>query len=77
MKRIFALFFLVAAALTARANDGVYLGSGNQLIPLQETDITITREVLTLRLLDNGYASVDVLYELDNRGPEKSVLMGF
>ena len=77
MKRITRCILLLLLGLVVRANDAVYLGSGNQLIPLQETQIAVAREVLTIRLLDNGRARVDVVYELDNRGEAKTVLMGF
>ena len=63
--------------MRATANDGVFFVSGNQLVPLAEADIAITREVLTISLTDNGTASVDVWDELENRGKAKTVLMGF
>lgn len=64
-------------ALTAQANDGVYYLNGNQLVPLTETDISIAKEVLTISIGDDGYASVDVQYELMNNGKAKTVQMGF
>lgn len=64
-------------ALTARANDGVLYVNGNHLVPVQETDIALTKEVLTISLCDDGYAQVDVQYVLTNRGQEKTVTMGF
>lgn len=63
--------------ISASANDGVYYTSGNQLIPLEETDIAVQSEVLTISLKDDGTSSVDVYYELYNRGESKTVLMGF
>jgi len=71
--------FLIAAlaALTAWGNDGVFCVNGNHLVPVEETDIALTREVLTISLGDDGYASVDVQYELTNNGREKIVTMGF
>ena len=65
------------AVQTAQANDGVYFVSGNHLVPLQETNISIQKEVLTISLCDDGYASVDVQYEMLNNGPEKTITMGF
>jgi len=61
----------------ASANDGVYYTNGNQLVPIHETDITVTKEVLTISLCDDGCALVDVRYELTNHGPAKTVEMGF
>lgn len=73
------MLILVAAmaALAAWSNDGVFFVNGNHLVPVQETDIALTREVLTISLGDDGYASVDVQYELNNSGREKIVTMGF
>lgn len=70
-------FFVALAAVTAWSNDGVFCVNGNHLVPVQETDIALTREVLTISLGDDGYASVDVQYELNNSGREKIVTMGF
>ena len=68
---------LTVSGLGASANDGVYYVNGNHLVPVQETDIALTREVLTIGLGDDGFASVDVQYELFNRGTAKTVVMGF
>ena len=77
MKREIALSFLLLT-LTASANDGVYYTSGNQLVPLQETTIRVDKEVLTISLTDEGYASVDVYYEFFNpENKDKVLLMGF
>lgn len=77
MKKLFCLLAL-ALALVSYANDGVYYTSGNQLVPLKETDISVKKEVLTISLQDNGTAKVDVYYEFFNPGnSEKSLLMGF
>ena len=52
--RMLALMLLLLAAASAVANDGTYYTSGNQLVPLQETDIRVRKEVLTIALMDNG-----------------------
>ena len=75
-KTLFSLLTLLAATV-AWANDGVFFVNGNQLVPIQETDIALTREVLTISLCDDGYARVDVQYELTNNSKEKTVTMGF
>lgn len=72
---ILSLFFI--ACLSASANDGVYYMSGNQLVPMEETDISVVKEILTIHLGDDGMADVDVYYEFRNDGPEKHILMGF
>ena len=74
MMTVMVVWLLV---LAARANDGVYYVNGNQLVPLVETDIAITKEVLTISLCDDGFARVDVQYVLMNRGKAKTVEMGF
>ncbi|MBQ4223279.1 MAG: hypothetical protein II674_05545 [Prevotella sp.] len=65
---------LAFAAVTMQANDGVYYVNGNQLVPVRETDIAVVKEVLTISLCDDGYASVDVQYEFMNRGKAKTHL---
>lgn len=76
MKRIL-LALISLFALTVSANDGVYYTAGNQIVPMQETDIRVTKEILTINIGDDGMADVDVYYELYNDGPQKTILMGF
>ncbi len=64
-------------ALPVTANDGTYYTRGSQLVPLQETDISVRKEVLTISLMDNGYARVDVQYEFWNPGAARRIIMGF
>ena len=75
------LSILIPAALgfcSVMANDGVYFTSGNQLVPIQETDISIRKEVLTIGLQDDNFASITVDYEFFNPGSTpKQLLMGF
>ena len=77
MKNLVLTLAAAFAALTAWGNDGVFCVNGNHLVPVEETDIALSREVLTISLGDDGYASVDVQYELTNNGREKIVTMGF
>lgn len=72
-----ALVLLSWACATLWANDGTYYTSGNQLLPLVETDIRVQREVLTLTWGEDLVAEVDVQYEFFNPGARKTVLMGF
>lgn len=65
------------ATLSASANDSEYFASGNQLVPMEETDISVAKEILTIHLGDDGMADVDVYYEFRNDGPEKHIIMGF
>ena len=64
-------------AMLASANDGSFYVSGNQLVPIHETDVAVTKEVLTISICDDGFAEVDVLYEFTNSGSAKVVDMGF
>ena len=77
MKRIVMSVLVLLMAVWALANDGVYYVNGNHLVPVQESDIAVTKEVLTIDIGDDGYAHVDVYYELTNRGKAKTVDMGF
>ena len=59
-----------------RANDGVYYTSGNQLIPISETEISVTKEILDITR-QNKQIQVHVYYEFFNPGNEKTLLVGF
>lgn len=77
-KLLFIVAILISLSGRAKANDATYYASGNQLVPLQETDISVHKEVLTISLQDNGYALVDVYYEFWNPGKQtRQLLMGF
>jgi len=79
MKKKCTVIMLSALAVSSiSANDGVYFTSGNQLIPLLETNISIQKEVLTISLQDDQYALVDVYYEFYNpSSSDTTLLMGF
>ena len=77
MKKLFFSFVIMVVSFVARGNDGVFFVNGNHLVPVMESDIALTKEVLTICLQDDGYAKVDVQYTLTNRGEEKVVIMGF
>jgi hypothetical protein len=69
------LFFLLGISLSA--NDGTFYTNGNQLIPLIETDISIRKEILTLKKIRNQYIEVTVYYEFFNPKDEKKLTVGF
>jgi len=75
MKRILALQLLLIATFGAVANDGVFCASGNQLIPVTETDIKVIKEILSLEM--DGGIKVTVYYEFFNPAGEKDLLVGF
>ena len=72
------LLFLCAIVLStiSFANDGVYYTSGNQLIPITETEIAVKKEILDITRKD-GVMQVHVYYEFYNPGEEKTLLVGF
>ncbi|MCR4829284.1 MAG: YARHG domain-containing protein [Bacteroidales bacterium] len=76
MNKILTIIALCALSLVSWANDGVFYAQGNQLIPIVETDIRVTKEVLTLKRV-GGTIEVSVYYEFFNPKGEKDLLVGF
>lgn len=78
MKQILSfVILLLFPSLMVQANDAVYYASGSFLFPTRETDISVSKEILTITLQKGDYASVDVYYEFANPGAAKTVLMAF
>ncbi|PIE46271.1 MAG: hypothetical protein CSA44_00545 [Gammaproteobacteria bacterium] len=88
MKIIGNVLLLLACCFAAvvSANDAVYYMHGNQLIPLQQNDISVRKEILTITEQKNKQSSggiydreflVDVDYIFYNPTQETTVLMGF
>lgn len=76
----FSIIFIVLAFLagnTLKSNDGAFFISGNQLIPIVETDISVAKEVLTIKRISEDWVEITVLYEFFNPGKAKNVLVGF
>jgi len=59
------------------ANDGSFYASGNNLIPLQETNISLQKELLCFTVRDFKFVQVDVNFEFFNPGAEKKLTVGF
>jgi hypothetical protein len=77
LSKILRLLFVVTISPSwAFSNDGTYTGSGNHLVPVKETDISLQKEILTIRKRINT-AGVSVYYELFNPGEERDVQVGF
>lgn len=76
MKRILFVLFCCISTLFAFANDGVFYAEGNHLIPINETDISVRKEVLTLNRVGN-HIEVTVYYEFFNPVGTKELLVGF
>jgi hypothetical protein len=77
MKRFIYYILLLVVNYTAYANDGAYYTSGNHLIPINETDISIKKEILTIKRIKNGQLEVTVYYEFFNPKEEKKITVGF
>lgn len=71
------LFVLVAMPAAVSANDGVFYASGNQLIPWRNHTIRVHKEILTISLLNDQEAKVDVYYEFLNPEEATSLTVGF
>jgi hypothetical protein len=59
------------------ANDGAFRVNGNQLIPMYETDISVKKEILSIKAIGSGQASVEVYYEFFNPKETKELEVGF
>ena len=70
-------FLATCFATPTSANDSSYYASGNQIIPLQETDISVKKEILTIKRIEGNKVRVTVDYTFHNPKEEKSLLMGF
>lgn len=73
--RILALLVFISSLFYA--NDGAFYARGNQLIPINETQISVKKEILTLKKVNNKYIEVTVYYEFYNPGKEKTITVGF
>lgn len=78
MRKLVLFFFLfIICRLASFANDGSFYASGNQLIPVFETDVSIKKEILTLKKIRNQFIEVTVYYEFYNPKEEKEITVGF
>lgn len=77
MKPIVTIFLIVIFNACCFANDGAFYAKGNQLIPIVETDITVKKEILTLKKIRNQFIEVTVYYEFYNPKEEKEITVGF
>lgn len=76
MRKYLLFFCAILLSSLGRANDGVFYTSGNQLIPITETEISVKKEILSITREDNKML-VHVYYEFFNPGDEKTLLVGF
>lgn len=71
------LLFIGIWTIFSFGNDSSYYGSGNELIPIRETKISITKELLQIRRIDSEHLEVNVEYHFFNPGRTKRLLVGF
>ena len=76
MTKFVILCFVLISAMSY-ANDGVYYASGNHLIPIFETDISVQKEILTVKKINHDFIEVTVYYEFFNPKAAKEVIVGF
>jgi len=77
MTRFLLQIVLILTSVSAFANDGAFFAKGNQLIPINETDITVKKEILTLKKVRNQVIEVTVYYEFFNPKEDKKITVGF
>jgi len=77
MKLITTILLIAILNGFCLANDGSFRGSGNQLIPIVETDIAVKKEILTLKKIRNQFIEVIVYYEFYNPKEEEEITVGF
>lgn len=76
-RKLLIMLFTLLAAVAVRANDGVFYASGGTLVPLQETRITLRKELLRFYVVDHGYARVEVDFEFYNPSNSRMLTVGF
>ena len=75
MRNFILLYFLVFC-IGVYANDGAFYMAGNQLVPINETDISVKKEILYIKKTQE-FAEVSVYYEFFNPKDEKEIIVGF
>lgn len=75
--KYFILLFAIVFIDSLQANDGAFYTRGNQLIPINETDISIKKEILEIRRINFNKVEISVYYEFFNPGKTKKLLVGF
>jgi hypothetical protein len=73
---VILIFLSAFGSPLARADDGVFYASGNTLIPIHESSISLKKEILKLKK-DKDYLDVDVYFEFENPGKVHKEIVGF
>lgn len=74
VKYFVILLFLVYQSFS---NDGAFYAQGNNLIPINESEISLEKEILTIKKVNKDLIEVTVYYELFNPSEEKTIIVGF
>lgn len=77
MKKNWFLILFSHFSFLSYSNDGAFFAKGNQLIPIHETDISVKKEILTVRKVRNQFIEVTVYYEFFNPKEAKTITVGF
>lgn len=77
MKYLLSTSVLSLLSVYLFANDGAFFAKGNQLIPINETSISVKKEILTLKKVRDKFIEVTVYYEFYNPKEEKEITVGF
>ena len=77
LKHLLLTLIALLLVLELKANDGAFYVNGSTLVPVKETDISISKEILTITIGDDDYATVDVYYEFFNPKDSKTITMAF
>ena len=76
MKRLFFILCFYGFFTEGYTNDGAFYMAGNQLVPINETDISVKKEILYI-IKTQEFAEVSVYYEFFNPKDEKEIIVGF
>lgn len=72
-----ALLSFLIIQIHSIANDGAFRAEGNQLIPMYETDVSVKKEILTIKRINDHQVQITVYYEFFNPKDSKQIEVGF
>lgn len=67
----------VVSAMLVKANDGVFYVNGSELKPIFNTDVSVVKELLSIKKIAEDKVQVNVYYEFYNESEAKTVTVGF
>lgn len=77
MKATLSTILVLILALTSFANDGVYLTNGSVIYPINETKISLEKEILSFTV-NNRETYVDIQFQFFNpESTDRKLLIGF